>query len=45
MSKDEENAQNMIAQYRVARSIIKIVQEYTGVYIRKRSRLELSVIN
>ena len=38
MSKDEENAQNMIAQYRVARSIIKIVQEYTGVYIRKRSR-------
>jgi len=38
MSKDEENAQNMIAQYRVARDIIKIVQEYTGVYVRKRSR-------
>ena len=38
MSKDEENAQNMIEQYRIARRIIKIVQEYTGVYIHKCSR-------
>ena len=38
MSKDEEKAHNLIAQYKAANDIITIVEEYTGINIREQTR-------
>ena len=38
MSKDEEKAHNLIAQYKAANDIIMIVEEYTGIHIRQQTR-------
>ena len=38
MSKDEEKAHNLLAQYKAANDIITIVEEYTGINIREQTR-------
>lgn len=38
MSKDEENAQNLLAHYITAENIITIVEKHTGINIREQTR-------